>query len=100
MPADLTANLATPAITALPPLAATPTPTPQPAPALTTDYMNNMNAMANSIQKSKAEDEEKHQTAVQKTLALALKKQDEDNKILQAEQAAKSAEVLKELAEQ
>mgnify|MGYP001180589803 CR=1 FL=1 len=58
-----------------------------------------MNQVANSIQKSKVEDEEKHQTAVQKTLALALKKKDEENKKQQEEQAKKSAELLKEIAD-
>lgn len=59
----------TPSSTAISPLLAPPAPIAQPAPVMNMEYMN---AVANSIQKSKQEDEEKHQTAVQKTLALAL----------------------------
>tara|TARA_B110000285_G_C15054088_1_gene578587 strand:- start:510 stop:803 length:294 start_codon:yes stop_codon:yes gene_type:complete len=41
-----------------------------PAPVVTTESMS---AVANSIQKEKIDAQEKHQNAVQKTLALALK---------------------------
>jgi len=91
LPANLASSVSVPTISALPF-----TTTPTASPALTTEYMNQV---ANSIQKSKVEDEEKHQTAVQKTLALALKKKEEENKKQQEEQAKKSAELLKEIAE-
>lgn len=54
-PANLASSVPVPAISALP-LSA-----PQATPALTTETMSEL---ANSIQKSKAEDEEKHQSAV------------------------------------
>jgi hypothetical protein len=52
-------------------------PSATPNPSVTTEYMS---AVANSIQKEKLEDQEKHQNAVEKTLALALKTKEVEDK--------------------
>lgn len=52
-------------------------PSPAASPVVTTEYMS---AVANSIQKEKLEDQVKHQNAVQKTLELALKAKEVEDK--------------------
>lgn len=68
-----------------------------PAPVVTTESMS---AVANSIQKEKIDAQEKHQNAVQKTLALALKAREIQDKKKEALQAKQNAEMLQDIANQ
>lgn len=65
------------------------------SPVVTSEQMS---AVANSIQLEKLQDQEKHQNAVSKTLALALKAKEVEDKKKEALQAKQNAEMLEEIA--